>query len=297
MARAATSVAATFRIGGELEVRRLGFGALRITGPDNWGEPADRGAMLSLLRRLPDLGVDLIDTADSYGPHVSEHLLREALHPYPGLVVATKGGYARPRPDAWVPLGRPEYLQQSARLSARRLGVARIDLWQLHRIDPAVPRDEQFDAIRQLRDEGLIRHVGLSQVGVEDLEAARAVFPVATVQNRYNLLERRAEAVLRYCEGAGIGFIPYFPLAAGRLGRSDGRLAAIGAKYGASPEQVALAWLLRHSPVLLPIPGTSRLAHLEQNLASARIALAADDYAALSALAPAGAPDSVDMVE
>jgi aryl-alcohol dehydrogenase-like predicted oxidoreductase len=297
MAPAATSVPATFRIGGDLEVRRLGFGALRITGPDNWGEPADREAMLSLLRRLPDLGVDLVDTADSYGPHVSEQLLREALHPYGGLVVATKGGYVRPRPDAWVPLGRPEYLQQSARLSARRLGVERIDLWQLHRIDTTVPRDEQFDAIRQLRDEGLIRHVGLSQVGVEDLEAARAVFPVATVQNRYNVLERRSEAVLRYCERAGIGFIPYFPLAAGRLGQSAASLAAIGAKYGASVEQIALAWLLRHSPVMLPIPGTGRLAHLEQNVAAARIELAADDYAALSALAPTAAPDSVDMVE
>jgi pyridoxine 4-dehydrogenase len=275
-----------FRIGGELTVNRLGFGALWMTGPDFWGEPADCASCLELLRALPELGVNLIDTADSYGPESSERTIREGLHPYPeGLVIATKGGYLRPRPGAWVPCGRPEYLIHTAKLSARRLGVERIDLWQLHRIDPRVPRDEQFDALRALRDEGVIRCVGLSEVSVEDVEAAQAVFPVATVQNLYNLANRQSEAVLDYCEAQGIGFMPWYPLGQGALLRPGSRLCRIAETYGASPSQIAIAWLLRRSPVMLPIPGTSRLAHLRENVAAAAIALSDEDYAALSTLA------------
>jgi aryl-alcohol dehydrogenase-like predicted oxidoreductase len=276
--------AGTFRIGGELEVARLGFGALRVTGRNNWGDPPDRVAAVELLRSLPSLGVSLIDTADSYGPETSEQLIREALHPYPdGLLIATKGGYARPRPQAWVPLGRPEHLQQAARLSARRLGVDTIDLWQLHRIDPLVPRDEQFDAIRSLRDDGVIRHVGLSEVDIEDIEAAEAFFPVATVQNHFNLIVRRREDVLDYCERRGIGFMPFFPLSAGALAADGSVLTDIARRVGATPGQLALAWILKRSTVMLPIPGTGKAAHLRENVAAAGIALSDDDFAALDA--------------
>ena len=285
MNTSATVQGTTFHIRGELAVHRLGYGAMRITGPGTWDEPPDRAACLAVLRRLPELGVDFIDTADSYGPEVSERLIREALHPYPaGMVVATKGGQVRPGPDAWVPLGRPEYLRQQVELSLRRLGVERIDLWQLHRIDPLVPRDEQFGAIRQMLDEGLIRFAGLSEVRVEEIEAATKVFPVATVQNRYSITHRVYEQELDYCERHGIGFIPWFPLAAGKLGSSESPLAAIANRHQATPAQIALAWLLQRSPVLLPIPGTAQVAHLEENVAAAGIVLTPAEFEALAGI-------------
>ena len=271
----------TFLIGGELEVNRLGYGAMRVTGDGVWGDPADREGSLATLRALPGLGVNLIDTADSYGPAVSEELIREALHPYPGLVVATKGGLTRTGPNVWPPCGRPEYLIQQAHISRRRLGVERIDLWQLHRIDPGVPRDEQFGAIRQLLDDGVIRFAGLSEVNVEEIEAARQVFPVATVQNLYNLTNRKSEAVLDYCEREGIGFLPWYPLASGKLAAEGSVLTETAARLGAAPAQVALAWVLRRSPVMLPIPGTSKVKHLEENVAAAALTLTDEDFRAL----------------
>ncbi len=271
----------TFKIGGDIEVNRLGFGAMRITGPGIWGEPADRAEAIRTLKRLPELGVNFIDTADSYGPDVSEELIREALPPGGDILVATKGGLARTGPDQWIPLGRPEYLIQQAHKSRRRLGVARIGLWQLHRIDPKVPREEQFGAIRALIDSGVIRHAGLSEVSVEEIEAASKVFKVATVQNRYNLVDRASEAVLAYCERHGIGFIPWFPLAAGDLARPGSVLDTIARRHDAAPSQVALAWVLKRSPVMLPIPGTSKVAHLEQNVAAVDIALTDEEFAAL----------------
>lgn len=274
-----------FTIGGDLTVNRLGFGAMRVTGSGIWGDPADPAAARATLKRLPELGVNLIDTADSYGPYVSEDLLRETLHPYRGLVVATKGGLTRHGPDIWKVLGRPEYLRQCVLMSLRRLGVERIDLWQLHRIDPAVPRDEQFGVIAQMQKEGLIRHAGLSEVGVEEIRAARKFFPVATVQNLYNLADRQSEAVLDFCEANGIGFIPWFPLAAGKLAGPDSALGQIAARLRASAGQVALAWLLRRSKVMLPIPGTGRVAHLEENVAAAALALTDADFKALDAAA------------
>jgi pyridoxine 4-dehydrogenase len=273
--------AGTFSIGGKLAVHRLGFGAMRITGRGIWGEPADRAEVLRTLRRLPELGVNFIDTADSYGPNVSEELIREALHPYTGLVVATKAGLARTGPDQWTPLGRPEYLIQQAYASCLRLGVERIDLWQLHRIDPRVPRAEQFDAVKSLLDDGVIRYAGLSEVSVAEIEAASRVFKVSTVQNRYNLVDRGSEDVLDHCAKHGIGFIPWFPLAAGRLLAPDSPLTKIAKAHGAAPSQVALAWTLKRSPVMLPIPGTSKVAHLEENVGAADIALTDEEFAAL----------------
>ena len=270
-----------FKIGGTLAVNRLGFGAMRITGKGIWGEPADRAEALRTLHRLPTLGVNFIDTADSYGPDVSEKLLHEALHPYKGLVIATKGGLLRPGPDHWVPQGRPDYLIAQARKSLDKLGVAHIDLWQLHRIDPKVPQGEQFGAIKSLLDDGLIRHAGLSEVSVAEIEAASKVFKVATVQNRYNLGDRSSEAVLEYCEKHGIGFIPWYPLAAGELARPGTPLDAIAKAHGATPGQIALAWVLKRSPVMLPIPGTSKVAHLEENVAAAGIALTDAEFAEL----------------
>lgn len=276
--------AGTFGIGGELEIHRLGFGAMRLTGRGIWGEPADRAEALRTLERLPELGVNFIDTADSYGPNVAEELIREALHPYKGVVVATKAGLARTGPDQWTPLGRPEYLIQQAYTSCRRLGVERLDLWQLHRIDPQVPRDEQFDAIRSLLDSGVIRFAGLSEVSVEEIEAASRVFEVATVQNRYNLTDRGSEEVLNHCEKHGIGFIPWVPLASGRLLSPTSPLVRIAKSHGSAPSQVALAWLLKRSPVLLPIPGTSKVAHLEENVGAAAVTLSDEEFAALSRL-------------
>lgn len=274
-----------FRIGGDITVNRLGFGAMRITGKGIWGDPADPAAARATLRRVPELGINLIDTADSYGPFVSEDLIRETLHPYEGLLIATKGGLTRSGPDVWPVLGRPEYLRQCVLMSLRRLGVERIDLWQLHRIDPAVPRDEQFGVIAEMQKEGLIRHVGLSEVGVEEIEAAGKFFPVVTVQNQYNLANRQSESVLDYCEGKGIGFIPWFPLAAGKLTGPGSTLTDIAKRLGASSGQVALAWLLKRSKVILPIPGTGSVAHLEENVASAALQLSAADFDALSRLA------------
>ena len=268
----------TFRIGGELEINRLGFGAMRITGPGIWGPPADRAGALATLRRLPALGVDFIDTADSYGPKVSEELIKEALHPYGGITVATKAGLERSGPDAWSQNGNPAHLIREAHASRERLGVERIALWQLHRIDSKVPRDEQFDAVRRLLDEGVIRHAGLSEVSVEQIEAASKVFPVATVQNRYNFADRGSEAVLKYCESHGIGFIPWYPLAAGDLAREGSALDAIAKAHGATPSQIAVAWLLQRSPVIIPIPGTSKVAHLEENMKAGAIELTPEEF-------------------
>jgi aryl-alcohol dehydrogenase-like predicted oxidoreductase len=281
----ATSVSAaksgTFRIGSDMEVHRLGFGTMRLTGRGIWGPPADHAEALRTLKRLPQLEVNFIDTADSYGPNVAEELLREALHPYKGVVIATKAGLARTGPDQWTPLGRAEYLIQQAYTSCRRLGVERIDLWQLHRIDPKVPRDEQFGAVKLLLDKGVIRHAGLSEVSVADVKAASKVFKVATVQNRYNLVDRGSEDVLDYCTEHGIGFIPWFPLAAGDLASPGSVLDSIAKRYNAAPSQVALAWILERSPVMLPIPGTSKVAHLEENVAGVAIELSDEDFKAL----------------
>ena len=279
--KANAAAAGQFAVAGEIIVNRLGFGAMRITGPGIWGEPEDRAAALATLRALPGLGVNFVDTADSYGPYVSEDLIREALHPYRGMLIATKGGLVRTGPDQWAPVGRPEYLRQEVMMSLRRLGLERIDLWQLHRIDPKVPRDEQFDAIRAMRAEGLIRHVGLSEVNVAEIEAAERFFPVVTVQNRYNLADRAHEAVLDHCARHGIGFIPWYPLAAGDLARPGSELDAAARRHSVHPAAIALAWVLRRSPVMLPIPGTGKRAHLEENVAAAAIRLSDEEFAAL----------------
>ncbi|MEO6985460.1 MAG: aldo/keto reductase [Paralcaligenes sp.] len=270
-----------FQIGGDLTVNRLGFGAMRITGKGVWGEPDDRAEAIRTLKHLPELGVNFVDTADSYGPFVSEDLIREALHPYRGVTIATKGGNTRLGPDIWAPLGRPEYLRQCVLMSLRRLGLEQIDLWQLHRIDSKVPRDEQFDCIGQMQKEGLIRHAGLSEVQVDDIEAAAEYFKVATVQNRYNLIDRTSEAVLDYCTQHQIGFIPWYPLAAGGLAKRGALLDTIAKAHAAEPSQIALAWVLRRSPVVLPIPGTSKVLHLEENVAAAGIELSDKEFAAL----------------
>jgi pyridoxine 4-dehydrogenase len=281
MTATATS-AGRYAIGGDLEVTRLGFGAMRITGDGVWGPPEDHDAAVAVLRRLPELGVDFIDTADSYGPEDSENLIHEALHPFNGIHVATKGGFTRHGPNVWAEVGRPEYLRQCCLLSLRRLGVETIDLWQLHRIDPKVPREEQFGVMRELQDEGKIRHLGLSEVSVEEIEAALQVFTVATVQNLYNLTNRKSEDVLAYCEANDIGFIPWFPLAAGKLAEPGGPVAEIAAAHDATPGQVALAWLLARSPVMLPIPGTGSVKHLEENVAAAELELTADELESLN---------------
>jgi pyridoxine 4-dehydrogenase len=278
---ATATASGTFAIGGDMEVTRLGFGAMRITGDGIWGPPKDPVAARAVLRRLRSLDVDFIDTADSYGPHVSEDLIRDVLHPYDGIKVATKAGLTRTGPNAWHPVGRPEYLRQCCELSLRRLGVDTLDLWQLHRIDPKVPREEQFGVMRELQEEGKVRHLGLSEVSVEDIEDAASHFQVATVQNLYNLTERKSEDVLEHCEANGIGFIPWFPLAAGRLAEPGGPVADIAQAHGATTGQVALAWLLARSPVMLPIPGTGSVEHLEENVAAAELQLAGDELARL----------------
>ena len=274
----------SFAIGGDLPVHRLGFGAMRITGPGIWGEPADRDGAIALLRRAVELGVDFIDTADSYGPFVSEDLIREALHPYDGVVIATKGGLTRQGPDRWAPVGSPYYLRQCVEMSLRRLGVDCIDLYQLHRIDTSVHLEDQLGALKKLQEQGKIRHLGLSQVSVDELAAAREIIDVTTVQNLYNLGDRSAEDVLDVCEADGIGFIPWFPVAAGPLARPDGPLAGVVARTGIPAAQLSLAWLLRRSPVMLPIPGTSSAAHLDENCAAATVTLDDATYADLSAL-------------
>ena len=285
MTQSNAAASGQFAIGGDLNVNRLGFGAMRITGKGIWGEPEDRAEALRVLRRLPELGVNFIDTAQSYGPEVSEKLIHEALYPYKGLVVATKSGLERPGPNQWTPNGRPEFLRNGVTTSLKRLGLERIDLWQLHRIDSAVPRDEQFGAIATMQKEGLIRHIGLSQVSVEEIEAAQKFFKVATVQNLYNLADRSSEKVLDHCEKHGIGFIPWYPLAAGDLARPGSLLDDIARTNKASPSQVALAWVLKRSPVMLPIPGTGKVSHLEENVAAAGIALSDADFKALDAQA------------
>jgi aryl-alcohol dehydrogenase-like predicted oxidoreductase len=266
-----------FAIGGDLPVARLGYGAMQIPGPGVWGEPRDHDEVIRVLRRALELGVTFIDTADSYGPEVSERLIHEALHPYPDeLVIATKAGLMRPGPDRWERNGRPEYLKAQAERSLRLLGLERIELFQLHRIDPQVPLSDQLGALVDLRAEGKIGRIGLSEVTVPEIEAARAITPIATVQNRYNLADRSAEPVLDYCQREGIGFIPWFPMATGRLARPGGPLQGIADEHAAEPAQLALAWLLQRSLVMLPIPGTSTVAHLEENVGAALIELTPD---------------------
>ncbi|WP_041249326.1 aldo/keto reductase [Gluconacetobacter diazotrophicus] len=265
--------AGLFSIGGDIPVARMGFGAMRITGRGIWGDPPDRDRSLATLRRAAACGVTLIDTADSYGSCVSEDLIRAALHPYDGLTIATKGGHTRHGPDIWRPVGNPNYLRQCVLMSMRRLGVARIDLWQLHRVGPDCPPEAQFEVIAAMRQEGLIRHVGLSEVSVDMIERAARFFPVATVQNRYNLVNRASEDVLEYCIAHGIGFIPWAPLAAGGLTQGHTALARTAADLQATPGQVALAWLLRRAPVMLPIPGTGSPDHVDENTAAAGLVL------------------------
>ncbi|AYF75692.1 oxidoreductase [Nocardia yunnanensis] len=273
-----------FALGGDLPVHRLGYGAMQITGPGIWGDPADPDEAVRVLRRAVELGVNFIDTADSYGPFVSEQLIRKALHPYPDdLVIATKGGLTRSGPHDWRPVGRPEYLRQQLHLSLRHLGVDRIDLYQLHRIDPQVPLADQLGALAELQREGKIRHIGVSEVSVEQLKQAREIADIVSVQNLYNLANRKAEDVLDYAETHNIGFIPWFPIATGELARPGGPLDRIAEDHTATPAQLALAWLLRRSPVLLPIPGTSQVAHVEQNIAAAEIQLTDTEFDALSA--------------
>ena len=272
----------TLSVGGEITVNRLGFGAMQITGRGVWGPPRDRGEALRVLRRLPELGIDFIDTADSYGPDVSEQLIREALHPYKGLLIATKAGFTRSGPNMWHINCRPEHLIAQAHKSRRQLGVEQIGLWQLHRIDPRVPRGEQFGAVKHLLDDGVIRHAGLSEVSVAEIKAASQVFRVATVQNSYNLADRESDDVVDYCQANGIGFIPYYPLGGdGELTRPGGSLDKIAKAKGATPGQVALAWLLKRSPVMLPIPGTSKLAHLEENAGAADLTLTDAEFSSL----------------
>jgi pyridoxine 4-dehydrogenase len=273
MATVSAAPSGEFMIGGDLRVTRLGFGAMRITGKGIWDQPADPAEAKRTLAALPDLGIDLIDTADSYGPFVSEDLIAEVLSPYKGITIATKGGLTRHGPDIWKPVGRPEYLRQCVMMSLRRLKLERIDLWQLHRIDPKVPAEEQFGEIAAMRKEGLIRHVGLSEVSVAEIEAAQKHFPVTTVQNRYNLVDRKSEEVLDYCEKHGIGFIPWAPLSGGSLARKGSALTEIASKLGTGPSQVALAWVLKRSPVMIPIPGTGSADHLRENVAGASITL------------------------
>jgi pyridoxine 4-dehydrogenase len=272
---------ATFKIGGRIKINRLGFGAMRITGPGIWGPPKDRAESIRVLKRLPELDIDFIDTADAYGPEVSENLIREALYPYKGLVIATKGGLTRPGPERWDSKGDPDYLVKAAHKSCERLGVKTITLWQLHRIDPNVPAKAQFDAIKSLLDDGVIQHAGLSEVSVKEIEAARKVFAVVTVQNRYNLADRESEDVLDYCEKHEIGFIPWYPLSAGALAAPGSVLDKIAASHKVAPGAIALAWLLQRSPVMLPIPGTSKVKHLEENMAAAGIKLSEEEFQSL----------------
>lgn len=265
-------------------INRLGYGAMRITGPGIWGYPADRVESLAVLKRAVELGVNFIDTADSYGPYVSEELIAEALHPYGEVKIATKAGLLRTGPNVWVPCGRPDYLRQECEMSLRRLGQESLDLLQLHRIDPSVPSNEQFGLLKALLDEGKVQALGLSNVSVEEIKEAQQVFPVVTVQNRYNATDRHSEDVLEYCEEQGIGFIPWFPVAAGDLARSGGPLHKLATERGITVSQLSLAWLLRRSPVVIPIPGTSKVAHLEENLAAAKVTLDDETFDAIEKL-------------
>ncbi|QWF82926.1 aldo/keto reductase [Amycolatopsis sp. CA-230715] len=275
-----------FELGGDLPVHRLGYGAMQITGKGIWGEPKDRKEAVAVLRRAVELGVNFIDTADSYGPYVSEEIIREALHPYSeDLVIATKGGLVRTGPDQWIPVGRPAYLRQEVEMSLRRLGQERIDLYQLHRVDREVPFEDQIGELKKLRDEGKIRHIGLSEVDASQIEAASAITEIASVQNLFNLADRHHEAVLDHATEQGIAFIPWFPIATGELAKPGSVLEQAAKEHGSSPAQLALAWLLRRSPVVLPIPGTSSVAHLEENVAAADITLTDTEFDQLTALA------------
>lgn len=283
-----TELSATIDLKDLGTVHRLGFGAMRIVGDGVWGEPADRKAALAVVRRAVELGVDFIDTADSYGPNISEEIIAEALHPYvEGLKIATKVGFTRTGPNQWIPVGRPEYLRQQTELSLRKLKVDTLDLLQLHRIDPKVDAEEQFGVLRELQDEGKVRALGLSQVSVEELEAAGKHFTVSTVQNRYNLTDRSSEDVLEYAEANGIGFIPWAPISAGELAKPGGLLDEAAKRLGATTSQVALAWLLRRSPVMMPIPGTGSVKHLEENVAAAAVRIDDATYAELEAASEA----------
>jgi aryl-alcohol dehydrogenase-like predicted oxidoreductase len=275
----------TFAIGGDLTVNRLGFGAMRITGKGIWGPPEDPENARKVLRRAVELGVNFIDTADAYGPDVSEDLIAEALHPYPaGLVIATKGGLTRQGPDRWLPVGRAEYLCQCVEMSLRRLRLDCIDLYQLHRIDPRVPAEESIGALKDMQAQGKIRHIGLSEVTPDEIESARKIVPIVTVQNEYNLGNRKSEATLEYCEKHNLGFIPWFPIAAGALTQPGGVLDETAKRHGVTMAQLALAWLLHRSPVMLPIPGTSSVAHLEENIGAASIRLSGDEWSQLEKL-------------
>jgi aryl-alcohol dehydrogenase-like predicted oxidoreductase len=274
-----TPLTGAFTIGGGLTVHRLGFGAMRITGDGVWGEPKDPAEAKRVLRRAVELGVNFIDTADSYGPEVSERLIAEALHPYPaGLVIATKGGLTRQGPNKWLPVGRAEYLTQCVEMSLRRLKLDTIDLYQLHRIDPKTPLEESLGALVKLHKQGKIRHIGLSEVSVKEIEQARRIHPIVSVQNRYNLSDRAHEDVVQYCEKHQLGFIPWFPVAAGKLAKPGGRLDEAAHQHKATLAQLSLAWLLHHSPAILPIPGTSSVRHLEENVAAAQLNLSSDDW-------------------
>ncbi|MBU8895455.1 oxidoreductase [Corallococcus sp. H22C18031201] len=279
----------TFKLGGDLPIHRLGYGAMQLTGPGIWGPPKDRAEAVRVLRRALELGVDFIDTADSYGPYVSEEIIAEALHPYaPGVVIATKAGLVRTGPNQWFPVGAPKYLRQELEMSLRRLKRERIDLYQLHRIDPKVPVEESLGELKALQKEGKIRHIGLSEVSVEEIQRARKVVDIVSVQNRYNLTDRVHEAVLDYCAKENLGFIPWFPLATGGLAKPGSPLDSVARKHNATPAQIALAWLLARSPVMLPIPGTSSVKHLEENLQGATLKLSKDELAAVDAQARAG---------
>jgi pyridoxine 4-dehydrogenase len=272
----------TFSLGGDLPIHRLGFGAMRITGDGIWGEPKDRNEAKRVLKRLPDLGVNFIDTADAYGPEVSENLIAEALHPYPaGLVIATKGGFTRQGPNKWAIVGRPEYLRQCVELSLRRLKLERIELYQLHRIDPQVPVEDSLGELKKMQQEGKIRHIGLSEVSVREIERAQKTVAIVSVQNKYNIADRTHESVLQFCEKQGLGFIPWFPMEQGKLNKSGSVLEQAAKSHKATTAQLALAWLLHHSPVMLPIPGTSSVKHLEENVAAAEIKLSDTEWQSL----------------
>jgi pyridoxine 4-dehydrogenase len=275
----------SFSIGGDLPVNRLGYGTMQLTGKGVWGEPADRASAVAVIRRAVELGVTLIDTADVYGPYVTDSLIREALHPYnDDIVIATKVGFTRQGPNQWIPVGRAEYLRQQTELNLRNLGVETIDLLQLHRIDPKVELDEQIGELKKLQDEGKVRHIGLSEVSVDDIKAAQKIADIVSVQNLFNLTDRSAQPVLEYATEQNIAFIPWFPLATGKLAGAGSKLASIADEQGRTPSQVALAWLLHRSPVILPIPGTSSVEHVDENVAAADIQLTDDEYAALDAI-------------
>jgi pyridoxine 4-dehydrogenase len=281
-----TETAGTFSIGGDLTINRLGYGAMRLTGPGIWGEPKDRDEARRVLKRAIELGVNFIDTADAYGPDVSEEIIAEALHPYPeGLVIATKGGFARSGPNKWEMVGRPEYLRQCVEMSLRRLKLDRIELYQLHRIDPKVPVEESLGALKEMQKAGKIRHIGLSEVTPAEIDRAGKTVKIVSVQNQYNLSDRQHEKALQYCEKHNLAFIPWFPVAAGKLAKSGGPLDKIAKQHNATVAQISLAWLLHHSPVLIPIPGTSSVKHLEENMGAAKLHLSAEEWKAIESAA------------